>query len=165
MFFIGAMEGWVYFMTKMMNFNGTGNAPSYNANEHIQIFFVIFFFFGNIIILNSFISLSLITFKKIKEKETGEKYLNETEKIWLRLKLQIIELSPLKKEEPPTNCIRSFFYKICTHRGFTVLKVIMFTLYLLLMSFNHSNMPPTWKTEIFRLQRIFFVYTLVEYVM
>ena len=71
LFFIGSMEGWVYYMQKMMNFNGGGNAPSYNANEHIQIFFVVFFFIGNIIILNSFISLTLITFKKIKEKETG----------------------------------------------------------------------------------------------
>ena len=103
LFFIGTMEGWVYFMQKMMDFNGAGKAPSYNANEHIQIFFVFFFFLGNIIILNSFISLSLITFKKIKEKETGEKYLNDIEKMWLRLKLQIIELNPLKKFEPPTN--------------------------------------------------------------
>ena len=32
LFFIGTMEGWLYFMQKMMNFNGSGNAPSYNAN-------------------------------------------------------------------------------------------------------------------------------------
>ena len=90
LFFIGTMEGWIYFMKNMMDFNGKDMAPSYNANEHIQIFFVIFFFFGNLIILNSFISLSLITFKKLKEKETGEVYLNETEKMWLRLKSQIV---------------------------------------------------------------------------
>ena len=163
--FFGAMEGWLYYMQDMMNFNGGGNPPSYNANEHIQIFFVIFFFFGNIIILNSFISLTLVTFKRLKEKETGEKYLNDTEKMWLRLKLQIIELNPLKREEPPTNCIRALFYKICTHKGYTIFKEVIFALYLVLMSINHSNMPETWKTEIFRLQRIFLICTLAEYFM
>ena len=84
-------------MQKMMNFNGSDNAPSYNANEHIQIFFIIFFFLGNMIILNSFISLSLITFKKLKEEKTGEKYINETEKTWLKLKISISGLDNLKK--------------------------------------------------------------------
>ena len=67
-FYIGTMSGWMYFMQKMMDFNGSGKAPSYNANEHIQIFFVAFFFFTNLMIQNSLFSFSIITFKNIKEK-------------------------------------------------------------------------------------------------
>ena len=66
--FISSMEGWSSIMALVMNFNGKDKQPVYNANQHIQIFFIIFFFLGNLIILNSFISISLTNFKKIKEK-------------------------------------------------------------------------------------------------
>ena len=70
-FYIGTMEGWMYFMQKMMDFNGKDKAPSYNANELFQIFFVVFFFVTGFILVNSVVSLSIVIFKNIKEKETG----------------------------------------------------------------------------------------------
>ena len=76
MFMLSSMEGWIGMMTEAMNFNGT-KAPSYNQNEHIQIFFVIFFFLGNMVIINCFIGMALYNFKSIKEKETGEKDMTE----------------------------------------------------------------------------------------
>jgi hypothetical protein len=54
-----------------MNLNGEGFAPIKNANAGIEVFFILFFFFGNLIILNSVISISLFNYKTIKEKETG----------------------------------------------------------------------------------------------
>ena len=97
LFMMGSMEGWLHFMYRVMNYNGEDNAPEYNANENIQIFFVVFFFFGNLIILNSFISISVINFRKLKEKETGEKFISEVERNWLRIKLQILKLVPMRK--------------------------------------------------------------------
>ena len=77
MFMLSSMEGWIGMMTEAMNFNGVGKAPSYNQNEHIQIFFVVFFFLGNMVIINCFIGVALYNFKKIKERETGEKGMTE----------------------------------------------------------------------------------------
>ena len=110
MFMLSSIEGNVEMMTGAMNFNGVGKAPSYNQNEHIQIFFVIFFFLGSMVILNCFIGLTLYNFKKIKERETGEKGMTEMEKHWLRIKMQILQLWPSPKAKAPGSCIRDKFY-------------------------------------------------------
>ena len=91
LFMLSSMEGWIGMMTEAMDFNGD-KAPSYNQNEHIQIFFVVFFFLGNMVILNCFIGVTLYNFKKIKERETGEKGMTKIEKLWLRIKVQILQL-------------------------------------------------------------------------
>ena len=116
MFMLCSMEGNVDMMTEAMNFNGTGKAPSYNQNEHIQIFFVVFFFLGKMVILNCFIGLTLYNFKKIKERETGEKDLTELDKLWLKIKIQILQLEPLPKEKAPEHYIRSKFHRLCTSK-------------------------------------------------
>ena len=92
LFLLSSMEGWIGMMMEAMNFNGQDKVPSYNKNEHIQIFFVFFFFLGNIIVLSSFIGITLYNFKKIKERETGEKNMRELERLWLRIKVQILQL-------------------------------------------------------------------------
>ena len=74
---ISTMGGWVIFMSSAMDMNGVNNAPSFNANHGIQIFFVVIFFLGNLIVLNSFISFTLECYGKIKRKETGEYKLTE----------------------------------------------------------------------------------------
>jgi hypothetical protein len=45
--------------------------PVRDANKYISIFFVLFFFFGNLIMLNVFIGLSVSNFKRLKDKNTG----------------------------------------------------------------------------------------------
>ena len=92
LFMFCSMEGWIGMMTEAMNFNGVGKTPSYNQNEQIQIFFIVFFFLGNMVIMNSFIGMTLYNFKKIKQRETGEKGMTELEKLWLRIKVQILQL-------------------------------------------------------------------------
>ena len=84
-----------------MNLNGVNQQPKFNANEHIQIFFVIFFFIGNMIVLNTFISLSIWNFKKLKDRVTGENFLKPHERLWLRMKSQIGHLEPKKQAKSP----------------------------------------------------------------
>ena len=71
LFLVATTEGWITIMTSMMNLAGTNQEPSYNKNQYINIFFVFFFFFGNLILLNVFIGLSVSNFKRLKEKTTG----------------------------------------------------------------------------------------------
>lgn len=55
-------------MTDMMNFSGDNLQPVKNANKYISIFFVCFFFFASMILLNVFLGLSIFNFKELKEK-------------------------------------------------------------------------------------------------
>lgn len=61
------MGGWSSLMVEAMDMSGDSRSPSPNANIHIQIFFVLLFFIGNMILMNSYISLILNYFNKIKE--------------------------------------------------------------------------------------------------
>lgn len=61
-----SMGGWLFLMVDAMDMNGEGMNQSINANLHIQIFYLILFFCGNIIFLNFFISFTLNCYKNIK---------------------------------------------------------------------------------------------------
>ena len=74
------MEGWIYLMSDIMDMNGKGQAPLYNANEHIQIYLLFVFFVGGILLLNIYISFSIVNFQRIKERLSGEADLSETQK-------------------------------------------------------------------------------------
>ena len=93
-------EGWMTIMTDMMNFNGEGLAPSYNANEHFQVYFVAGFFLAGIFLLNIYISILLVGFRKAKEQLSGETKLTELQKQWLRVKSLICEMEPEPKKKP-----------------------------------------------------------------
>jgi hypothetical protein len=55
----------------MMNLAGKNNNPVRDANKYISIFFMFFFFFGNFVMLNVFIGLSISNLKRLKDKITG----------------------------------------------------------------------------------------------
>ena len=63
-----------------------------HKNEHNQIFFVVFFFLRNMVIINCFIKVALYNFKSIKEGETGERGMAKLERLWLRIKVQILQV-------------------------------------------------------------------------
>lgn len=126
LYLVATMEGWMVLMQNAMNLNGVDRAPSYNSNEHIQIFFVFFFFFGNLIVLNFFISYTLFLYKKIKENETGEWRITENEKSWLSIKLQILALNPIPHEKEPTGTFRKYIYRFCHHKAYTAIKFTAF---------------------------------------
>lgn len=71
LFFIATMEGWISLLYPMMNLSGINKQPVLDHNKYISIFVVFFFFFGNLIMLNVFIGLSVSNFKRLKDKTTG----------------------------------------------------------------------------------------------
>ena len=86
------MEGWIYDLMGDMDLTGKDNAPQYNANEHIQIFYPAIFFFGGIILWNFFVSSMLVNYRRTKEELSGEKHLSEIQKKWLSIKSYILLL-------------------------------------------------------------------------
>lgn len=66
----------------------------------MEYFFSIFFFFGNLIMLNVFIGLSVYNFQKIKSQVTGLTRLSKDNKMWFSIKNVIHRLSPKMKDIP-----------------------------------------------------------------
>jgi hypothetical protein len=54
--------------------------PIDGANPDMYYFFSAFFFFGNMIMLNVFLGLSVYNFKKIKDQVTGYSKLSKDDK-------------------------------------------------------------------------------------
>ena len=77
LFEVATMEGWISMMQPMMNLTGPNLAPVIDNNKYICIFFVFFFFFGNLIMLNVFVGLSVSNFKRLKDITTGEASLSK----------------------------------------------------------------------------------------
>lgn len=77
LFSVATMEGWITLLYPAMSLAGEGMNPVKNANKYISSFFMAFFFFGNLIMLNVFIGLSVSNFKRLKDKNTGDSKLNK----------------------------------------------------------------------------------------
>ena len=128
---ISTMEGWVYKMIEAMDNNGEGYAPSYNAHEHVQIIYVLIFFAG-MIGVNFFVSIVLVNYRTIKQKLSGERYLNKVQKDWLGIKTYILSLQPEKPKRLPTNCFRRSLYQLWTHQAYKIFQGIIVISFLIL---------------------------------
>jgi hypothetical protein len=80
---------------------GKGNQPQYGHSIWMEYFFSVFFFFGNMIMLNIFIGLSVNNFQKIKSQVTGLARLSKDNKMWFSIKNTIHRLKPTMKDSPP----------------------------------------------------------------
>ena len=65
--YIATMEGWSTLMTDAMDFDEVGKVPSFNANQNIQIFFIVFFFIGNFINMNNYINIIWLNFSQLRQ--------------------------------------------------------------------------------------------------
>ena len=77
LFSVATMEGWISMMQPMMNLVGPDMEPVLDQNKYICLFFAFFFFFGNLIMLNVFVGLSVSNFKRLKDITTGEARLSK----------------------------------------------------------------------------------------
>ena len=113
---------------------GFDNEPVNGSNALISYFFSGFFFFGNMIMLNVLIGLSVYNLKKIKEQVTGEAKLSNDNKMWLSIKNQIFRLKPKIKDSPPHNPISIAFHTFKSSKAYKLFNVIMFILFMINMS-------------------------------
>lgn len=76
-------EGWMKVMYQGIDSKGPGLQPERNHREYTIIFFVSFMIIGSQFILNLFVGVVIDNFNKIKEKELGNFFLTERQKLWL----------------------------------------------------------------------------------
>ena len=68
---IYTMQGWLHTLAQAMDLNGAGLTPVYNANEHIQIFYILLYLVGGVILFNFFVGLLLFNYRRVKEQVSG----------------------------------------------------------------------------------------------
>ncbi len=101
LFLLATTEGWSTQVIESASLKGKGMQPEYGNNIWLEYFFSIFFFFGNMIMLNVFIGLSVNNFQKIKSQVTGLSRLSKDNKMWFSIKNTIHRLRPIMKDIPP----------------------------------------------------------------
>ena len=99
-----------------------------------------FFFFGNLIMLNVFIGLSINNYQQNQQEQTGEANLDEDDKTWLSIKTQIYRLIPIPKKLPPENKIREKLFHFFKSKYYKIVNGIFSILFILNMSFFSTDM-------------------------
>ena len=65
---------------------GQGRQPQENYNRYWSIYFVLFFFLGNLCLLNMFIGLIVNTYQEAKLKAQNLHLLDEMQREWFSIK-------------------------------------------------------------------------------
>lgn len=140
LFLLATTEGWSTQVIESASLAGEGNQPQYGKNIWIEYFFSIFFFIGNLIMLNVFIGLSVYNFQKIKSQVTGLSRLSKNDKMWFSIKNTIYRLSPKMKDTPPNNCLSQYVHRFKNSTTYKIINVILFILFMVSMSLYTTNM-------------------------
>ena len=154
-FLLASTEDWLNTMNYLSTIQGQDLQPQSSNSSFLRIFFLIFIFFANIIVINIFVGVCINNFKQIKKKVTGEANLSKDEKEWLNIKNQIYLLEPEPMDQEPANEFRRFFFKIAKSKKIIVFKFIQLIGLLLLLSFVTTNMSGENKKKILFGQYIF----------
>ncbi|KAL4475096.1 hypothetical protein ABPG74_001792 [Tetrahymena malaccensis] len=142
LFIIASCEGWSYFSYKAQDAVGLNLQPIQDYNRYWSIFFIVYFFIGNIMVINAFTGVMTQKFNEINGKFIANqtvipikdsKFIQEyssfkfTEKItqeeqeWIQIKRQIYRANPIKTFGEPdfkTKKLQYYIYKIVNSKLF-----------------------------------------------
>jgi len=59
-------------MNNLSEIKGKDMQPFYTASSLLRIFFMVFMFFANVVVMNIFVGVCINNFKQNKKKVTGE---------------------------------------------------------------------------------------------
>ena len=153
---VASTEGWVSLMVPMASIKGEHLQPQMHENYHIRLFFLFFFFFGNMIVLNVFIGLSIQTMKDIKKDESGESSLTKYEKEWLVIREKIYRTELYPRKIPENNTCKYYIYVLTNHMGYKVFKILIMACYMVLMGIQYSD-----PSVVITIQIVFVMFSLV----
>ncbi|CAD8060541.1 unnamed protein product [Paramecium primaurelia] len=110
LFVTATTEAWLPILIDTWSSRGKDLAPINNHNRWWAVYFQVFFFIGNICMLNMFISLVVNTYQQTKIKAQGMSDLNGNQREWLQIKNSIHNLTPRVNYELPKNKVMLLFY-------------------------------------------------------
>ncbi|KAM3128562.1 hypothetical protein pb186bvf_019330 [Paramecium bursaria] len=112
LFVISTSEGWLLLLEETMAAKGLDKVPEENHDRTWAIYYQVFFFIGNLCMLNMFIGLVVNTYQEAKLKAQGYDTLDENQREWQHIKHSIFKLTPKTKSQIPLNQIRVLAFKL-----------------------------------------------------
>ena len=116
-----------------------------------------------LILLNFFISIVMINYKRTAEEFSGEKKLSGAEKQWLSMKEYILSLEPEKLKRLPANCFRRTLSIMYTHKFYKIFQAFLLILFLVVSSLYRFNSPPDRKALYWQGVGLYIGLALVDY--
>jgi hypothetical protein len=127
-------EGWIDVMNRGVDSVGIDMQPIVENNVYWSLFFMVFIFFGNFIILNLFTGVVCDTYNSEKEILGKNYLLSDNQKKWLEYKKECLDQSPKFIIHPEMiGAFRHSIYKFTTSRCFelfTLTCIILNTIFL-----------------------------------
>ena len=113
LFIVSTSEGWSELMLESSEAVGVGIQPHHGSNPSIHVYFIVFFFIGNLCLLNMFIGLIVETYQEAKMRAQNLHLLEETQREWFQIKISIYKMKPLIRSKYPDNLLRkALFYLV-----------------------------------------------------
>ena len=112
-------EGWIDVMNRGVDAVGPDMQPIQEFNVYWCLFFMVFIFFGNFLILNLFTGVVCDTYNSEKEILGKNYLLSENQKKWLQYKRMCIGLTPkFVLEEEDIGKFSHSIYRLVTNKKF-----------------------------------------------
>ncbi|CAD8153287.1 unnamed protein product [Paramecium pentaurelia] len=116
LFITATTEAWLELLVNTWSARGVDLTPVNNHNRWWAVYYQVFFFIGNICMLNMFISLVVETYQQTKIKAQGMSELNSNQREWLSIKESINHLKPRRLYEKPKTKLGLFIFSIAESR-------------------------------------------------
>ncbi|CAD8180886.1 unnamed protein product [Paramecium pentaurelia] len=141
LFCTATSENWIPLVQQAWNAVDVDHQPIQNYNRIYALYFQLFFFLGNLCLLNMFIGLIVNAYQEAKMKAQNFHLLDETQREWFQIKMQIYNMQPLVKSKKPSNFIRKILFQLVKQKYFKIfwLIIIFCNTIILSMYFQRSD--------------------------
>ena len=97
LFQVATSEGWLLEMYKAVDATSIDDMPHRDSNKYWLVFYLVYFFVGNFLVMNMFIAVIGETYLDQKNKASKFNLLTEEQKEWALIKTSIYKLKPKKQ--------------------------------------------------------------------
>lgn len=142
-------EGWTDVMFNGMDVVGVDKQPKTNNQAYYCLYFILFMIVGFLFLMNLFVGVIIDNFNKIKEqKEVGGIFVTDSQRNWIEIQHIMLSKTLIKKQYPPKNRIRKFFFRIMNHKYFEVFIISCIFLNTIVMAMRYARMSANYELAI-----------------
>eukprot|EP00659_Diplonema_papillatum_P022930 gene22930-35140_t len=146
LFEISTLELWSTIMYNCIDSVSVDEAPRRDSRPLIGMFFVVFVVVGAFFVLNLFVGVVIHNYNEVKVREDGLHYLSGKQKLWIETQRLMLNFKPMVKMTVPKHPYRLAVYNAVQSSVFEMVIGSCILLNVLVMSFEHHNMPPSFQS-------------------
>ncbi|CAD8086353.1 unnamed protein product [Paramecium sonneborni] len=160
LFCVATSEEWIPLMIPAWSASGIDHQPHHDTNRYWSIYYQMFFFIGNTLVLGMFVTLVVETYIKTREESQNLHLLDDKQREWFQIKEQILHLKPKKKFKPPTNLLLNALYRLYQFLQIPFLIVILSN--IIILSLYYARMDNEFEQALDTTNQVFIFIQLIE---